>query len=530
MAARALWAASAPAVRRPARALCTSAAAAGKSSHALTPPWTDRASPEKGTFKRRIQDKTAAPGYASRDRRSIQDRTNDRFKQRGSSNFNSKKGPQNRAPPGWVSKAAQIPPPDFGPTQLLTAQEVVGKFQEALPSFSENRYVHDSLAAYGLDDKVAHLLSSYLKLPALCKTGDHQELRNLLHHWASKMDSAFKDARHSGQALDELLAEGWDIEGMRTTLVLENPLGVTDRHLTNKFLLWAERALHTMSTSETVPQDDRTVSFNAFVQMQNVRSAVDYQVPMAQYPTTRRMTRQIHLHVGPTNSGKTHGALVRLMHARTGLYAGPLRLLAHEIWYRINAGQVAPGLGSRPCNLLTGDEVRTGEGLVGLTSCTVEMLPPELPIEVAVIDEIQMIADPSRGQAWTNALLGVAAKEVHLCGEASVVPLVQQIGKACGDVVHVHEYKRLTPLEVSDEALDGDYTKISKGDCIVVFSRLAIFAIKRKVEEQTGLRCAVVYGGLPPETRAEQARLFNDPNAGYDVMIASDAIGMGLNL
>jgi ATP-dependent RNA helicase SUPV3L1/SUV3 len=75
-----------------------------------------------------------------------------------------------------------------------------------------------------------------------------------------------------------------------------------------------------------------------------------------------------------------------------------------------------------------------------------------------------------------------------------------------------------------------DFSRVRKGDCIVTFSRSSIFAVKRQIEEKTGMRCAVVYGKLPPEIRSEQAALFNDPDSGYDVMIGSDAIGMGLNL
>lgn len=76
----------------------------------------------------------------------------------------------------------------------------------------------------------------------------------------------------------------------------------------------------------------------------------------------------------------------------------------------------------------------------------------------------------------------------------------------------------------------GDYSKIEPGDCIVAFSKADIFSIKREIERKTPHKCAVIYGQLPPETRATQARLFNDENTGYDILVASDAIGMGLNL
>jgi ATP-dependent RNA helicase SUPV3L1/SUV3 len=149
---------------------------------------------------------------------------------------------------------------------------------------------------------------------------------------------------------------------------------------------------------------------------------------------------------------------------------------------------------------------------------------------VAVVDEIQMLADPDRGSAWTSAVLGLPAEELHLCGEEVAVPIVQALLNDTDDELFINRYERLTPLTVQDESLEGDFSRVQKGDCLVAFSRSGIFALKRKVEENTGLRCAVAYGRLPPEIRAEQAALFNNPHSGYDVMIGSDAIGMGLNL
>ncbi|KAJ8591466.1 P-loop containing nucleoside triphosphate hydrolase protein [Rhizopogon salebrosus TDB-379] len=276
------------------------------------------------------------------------------------------------------------------------------------------------------------------------------------------------------------------------------------------------------------------------------------------------MRRKVIMHVGPTNSGKTHMALRALAAAKTGVYSGPLRLLAHEIWDRLNKGQIVP-LGmdpdadsepdsstnmdiieervSRPtmrkegkakyareCNLRTGEEFRIVSEDAGLVSCTVEMTSFTIPVEVAVVDEIQMLADPDRGAAWTAALLGLPAEELHLCGEEVAVPIVQALLRDTDDELFINRYERLTPLTVQDESLEGEFRRVQKGDCLVAFSRSGIFALKRKVEESTGLRCAVAYGRLPPEIRAEQAALFNDPNSGYDVMIGSDAIGMGINL
>ncbi|KAJ7145009.1 P-loop containing nucleoside triphosphate hydrolase protein [Mycena crocata] len=273
--------------------------------------------------------------------------------------------------------------------------------------------------------------------------------------------------------------------------------------------------------------------------------------PAENFEYARKMKRKVIMHVGPTNSGKTHHALRALASAKRGVYAGPLRLLAYEIWERLNMGQIVPATATdeeiaaaatlplstdhpfaRACNMLTGEEQKIVNEESALLSCTIEMLnlyTPQLS-DVAVIDEIQMLADVERGSGWTRAVLGISASEVHLCGEETAVPLVQELLKDTGDEIVVHRYERLTPLVVEEESLGNDMTRVRKGDCIVAFSRTTIFSMKHQVEAQTGLRCAVVYGRLPPEIRSEQAALFNDPDSGYDVLIGSDAIGMGLNL
>ncbi|KAJ3297833.1 RNA helicase [Rhizoclosmatium sp. JEL0117] len=248
----------------------------------------------------------------------------------------------------------------------------------------------------------------------------------------------------------------------------------------------------------------------------------DLRTPAEWYPEARQLKRQIILHVGPTNSGKTYSALKRLEQAKTGVYSGPLRLLAHEVYERLNIAGAA-------CNLLTGEERRESDG-VEKWACTVEMTPLNREVDVAVIDEIQMIGDEQRGWAWTQAVLGVRAREIHLCGEATVIPLIQRLAETTGDTVTINKYDRLTPLHVEKKGFHNSFSNIQKGDCVVTFSRKNIFALRKKIESYGNLKAAVIYGNLPPETRAEQAKLFNDPHSGYDVLVASDAIGMGLNL
>ena len=328
-----------------------------------------------------------------------------------------------------------------------------------------------------------------------------------------------------------------------------------DQALTYSLYTWATDPSHKKTVEGTVSRD-------TLDRMARLRSAVDFTRIADSFPLARKMRRKLILHVGPTNSGKTHTALRTLAAARVGAYGGPLRLLAHEIFERLNTGQIVP-LGAetaddyevdetsnldvqvpgtpravlkhgntnfvRPCSLITGDEMRHVDG-ASLYSCTVEMLSLDKRYDVAVIDEIQMIADSQRGPAWTAAVLGTAAEELHLCGEERAVPTIEALAKITGDELIVHRYQRLSPLEIAPRSLERDLTRIRKGDCVVTFSRTNIFNLKKDIEEKTGLRCAVVYGRLPPEIRAEQAALFNEPHSGFDVLVASDAIGMGLNL
>ena len=270
---------------------------------------------------------------------------------------------------------------------------------------------------------------------------------------------------------------------------------------------------------------DRVLEAKGMDVTQSMDNSIDLRYPTEWYPEARATPRQIHLHIGPTNSGKTYNALKRLETARSGFYAGPLRLLAHEVYSRFNSNGIQ-------CDLVTGDDVRIVDPLFGaeLYSSTVEMVDIAKAVDVAVIDEIQMIADTSRGWAWTRAFVGCKAREIHLCGEARVLPLIKELAASMGDNLHVHQYERLNPLKVETKSLRGDLKNLRKGDCVVTFSIINIHALRKQIERDTGKRVAIVYGSLPPEIRAQQAALFNDPDNDYDYLVASDAIGMGLNL
>lgn len=265
---------------------------------------------------------------------------------------------------------------------------------------------------------------------------------------------------------------------------------------------------------------ERSLSKSDLVDQKHI---ADLRFPTQWYPRTQQVQRSLHLHVGPTNSGKTYHALKRLEKAKSGVYASPLRLLAHEVYTRLNAHGI-------PCNLVTGDERMVNNENAKISSCTVEMVPINISLEVAVIDEIQMIGCRYRGWAWTQALLGVNAGELHLCGEERTIPLIRELASLMGESLEIHRYERLSPLRIMPSSLKGDLANIQKGDCIVVFSKKGIHEMKNAIEKRTGKRVAIIYGDLPPETRSQQAKLFNEPGNDYDFLVASDAIGMGLNL
>lgn len=253
-------------------------------------------------------------------------------------------------------------------------------------------------------------------------------------------------------------------------------------------------------------------------------SLLDFSNPAEWFPEARKMKRKIIMHVGPTNSGKTYNSLQKLSKAKSGYYAGPLRLLAREIYERFNKEGIR-------CNLITGEEVVPSIDEFGkvseISSGTIEMIPLSKKMDICIIDEIQMIADTTRGNAWTSALLGVQAKEIHLCGEASAVPIVKKICEITGDEIEIKHFERLGKLTVEKNTVKS-LKSLKKGDCLITFSKRTIIDLKCRIERETKFKVAVIYGALPPEIRSEQASGFN--NGEYDVLVASDAIGMGLNL
>lgn len=236
------------------------------------------------------------------------------------------------------------------------------------------------------------------------------------------------------------------------------------------------------------------------------------------YPAARMMHRQFVLHIGPTNSGKTHDAIEELMRAETGIYLAPLRLLAYEQYERLNRAEC-------PCSLVTGEEQFLIDGARHQSS-TIEMLSFKTYYDVAVIDEAQMIADRGRGGAWTAAIMGVCAGVVHICAAPEAEKRITEIIKDCGDEYRVVRHRRMTPL-VYEEKTVLFPDDVKAGDALIVFSRRNVHAVAAQLKKKH-VKCSIIYGALPYDVRHRQAELFASGET--EVVVATDAIGMGMNL
>lgn len=239
--------------------------------------------------------------------------------------------------------------------------------------------------------------------------------------------------------------------------------------------------------------------------------------PQEEYPEARRIKRKFYLHLGDTNTGKTYQALQRLKQAGSGIYLAPLRILALENFERLGGEGV-------PCSLLTGEEAVSVPG-AKLLCCTVEKANLGYDYDVAVIDEVQLLADSQRGDAWTGAILGLRCPEIHLCGAELARDQLLTIIRDCGDDYELKEYRRLVPLQL--ERGPVSLRDVGPGDALVAFSKRNVLSLSTYFTRM-GVSNSVIYGDLPPEVRRSQYESFI--RGENPVLIATDAIGMGVNL
>ena len=236
------------------------------------------------------------------------------------------------------------------------------------------------------------------------------------------------------------------------------------------------------------------------------------------YPLARKMKRRFILHVGPTNSGKTYDALEALKKCNKGIYLAPLRLLAFEIYDRLNEAGVL-------CNMITGEEEIFIPGATH-SSATIETVSTHEIYDIAVIDEGQMIGEEQRGGAWTRAILGVCADEIHICSDESCVDLITAIIEECGDTWEIRHNERAVPL-VFDKEKFSFPASVKEKDALIVFSKQSVIAVAAELQ-QNGIKASMIYGNLPYDVRMNEVRRFTEGET--QVVVATDAIGMGLNL
>src|SRR6266567_5862223 len=219
--------------------------------------------------------------------------------------------------------------------------------------------------------------------------------------------------------------------------------------------------------------------------------------------------------LGPTNTGKTHLAIERMLGHSSGIIGLPLRLLAREVY-----NKVAERVGVDAVALITGEEKIKPPNPRYWVS-TVEAMPRDLDVAFLAIDEVQLGADLDRGHVFTDRILNRRGREETLVlGAATVRPMVEKLLRGANIV----QRPRLSTLiHTGDKKL----SRLPRRSAIVAFSADEVYAIAELIRRQRG-GAAVVMGSLSPRTRNAQVELFQSGDVDY--LIATDAIGMGLNL
>jgi ATP-dependent RNA helicase SUPV3L1/SUV3 len=219
--------------------------------------------------------------------------------------------------------------------------------------------------------------------------------------------------------------------------------------------------------------------------------------------------------LGPTNTGKTHLAVERMLGHASGMIGLPLRLLAREIYERIVRQR-----GASAVALITGEE-KIVPPRPHYFVCTVEAMPLERQVEFLAIDEIQLIADPERGHVFTQRLLHARGRfETMFLGAGTAASLIRRLVPD----VEIVSRERLSTLSYAGSK---KLTRLPRRSAIVAFSTERVYAIAELIRRQRG-GAAVVMGSLSPRTRNAQVELFQSGEV--DFLVATDAIGMGLNM
>ncbi|SDO99846.1 ATP-dependent RNA helicase SUPV3L1/SUV3 [Klenkia soli] len=231
-----------------------------------------------------------------------------------------------------------------------------------------------------------------------------------------------------------------------------------------------------------------------------------------------RTTRPEHVvfHLGPTNSGKTYESLQALAAAGSGVYAAPLRQLAHEAYAKLSAQLPAGTVG-----LSTGEEEI--DPYAPIVCCTVEKAPPRG--ELLVLDESHWVADPDRGHHWARLLLTGEYREMHLISAAEALLLLKPLVADAEQVVVVN-HKRLSRLDVLHAPVKP--SQVREQTLVVAFSRKTVYAVAAQLDPHRRGKVGVLYGALPPATRRDVIARFT--RGELEVLVTTDVIGHGINV
>ncbi|WP_319798119.1 helicase-related protein [Nitrobacter sp.] len=219
--------------------------------------------------------------------------------------------------------------------------------------------------------------------------------------------------------------------------------------------------------------------------------------------------------LGPTNTGKTHLAIERMLAHSSGIIGLPLRLLAREVYNKI-----ADRAGADSVALITGEEkIKPSKPRFWVS--TVEAMPRDLDVSFLAVDEIQIAADLERGHVFTDRILHRRGRdETLLLGAATMRPIIERLLPGANIITR----PRLSQLEFAG---DRKITRQPRRTAIVAFSADEVYAIAELIRRQHG-GAAVVLGSLSPRTRNAQVAMFQSGDVDY--LVATDAVGMGLNL
>jgi len=235
---------------------------------------------------------------------------------------------------------------------------------------------------------------------------------------------------------------------------------------------------------------------------------------MTDRPTGAAPSRLVAV-LGPTNTGKTHLAVERMLGHASGMIGLPLRLLAREVYDRIVKLR-----GARAVALITGEE-KIVPPHPHYYVCTVEAMPLTREVEFLAVDEIQLCADPQRGHVFTQRLLHARGRyETMFLGSGAIAPLIRRL-LPDAEIQTRERFSRLT------YAGSKKLTRLPRRTAVVAFSTDAVYAIAELIRRQRG-GAAVVMGSLSPRTRNAQVALYQSGEV--DFLVATDAIGMGLNM